>query len=309
MQQDVLFSILMTLLTKRKVSRAYLAEKHSISTRTVSRYIRVLEDAGVPVLAEAGKNGGIMLYDDYVLDRTYFTEAEALRLKDVLEKTADDYGDGVNGALIGKLDNAVKNLTRDNYAIKQDDLYIDCDYEQAATLRPKIKAVSQAIEQLRVVEIKYTDAHGYESFRSIEPYTLVFKGGAWYVYAHCRLRGDFRLFKLTRISDMRMTSKSFAKTESKLVEKLGLEFYNELYIDLEFELFPAVAADVSDWLGAKAIKERGAKLFASAEVPYTDTLYKRLLGFGSSIRVINPPELAKRLKEEAEIMLDVYKDA
>ena len=49
MQQAVLFSILTILLTKRKVSRDYLAERFSVSKRTVSRYLAVLEDSGVPI--------------------------------------------------------------------------------------------------------------------------------------------------------------------------------------------------------------------------------------------------------------------
>ncbi len=306
MQQDVLFSILTILLTKRKVSRAYIADRFSISPRTVSRYLRVLEDAGVPIAVESGKNGGISLYDDYTLDKTFFSEAEILRIKDALFRTADVYGDGVNRALTDKLDFLDAKRERDSYAIKQDNLYIDCDYEQAAIIRPKIAAFSSAIDQRRVVEIKYIDAHGYESFRSIEPYTIVFKAGAWYIYALCRLRGDFRLFKLTRIGDMRITSKSFVKSESKLVEKLGLEYYNEVYVDLEFEFFPTVSSEIVDWLGASAVEERGTKLYATAEVPLTDALYKKLLGFGSSIKVISPPELADRLREDAQFMLRAY---
>lgn len=306
MQQDVLFSILMVLITRRKVTREYLAERFSMSKRNVSRYIRILEDSGIPITVEPGREGGIMLYDDYMLDKTVFTEAEALRIKDALSRTENEYGDKINRSISDKLDTVEKTRTRDGFAVKQDDLYIDCEYEQSAILRPKIKVVSQAIHNSRVLDIKYTDSRGYESYRSIEPYTLVFKTGAWYVYAMCRLRGDFRLFKLTRINYIRMTSKSFVKTESRLVEKLEFEFYNEIYADLEFEFFPTVMESVVDWLGVSAVKERGTKLYAVAEVPVTDTLYKRLLGFGSSIRVISPPELAERLRDEAKLMLDVY---
>lgn len=304
----MLFSILTILLTKRKVKRDYLAKRFSVSTRTVSRYIRVMEAAGIPINVEPGANGGISLCGDYVLDKTFFTDAELLRIKDALSRSADHYGDKVNHALAEKLDCLYSARAQDGYAIDQDELYIDCAYEQSALIRPKIKAFSRAIEGLRVVEIKYTDSRGYESYRSIEPYTLVFKSDAWYIYAMCRLRNDFRLFKLTRIDDLRITSKSFVKHESHLKEKLGLEFYNEIFVDLEFEFFPTVTDSVVDWLGVKSIEERGTKLYAAAEVPLTDSLYKKLLGFGSSIKIINPPELKERIKEEARLMLDGYSD-
>lgn len=301
----------MILLSKRKVSREYLAERFSVSVRTVSRYLGVLADAGVPIVSETGPNGGISLADDYILDKTVFSEAETLRIKDALKKTADDYGDKINLSLAEKIDGLEKSREHDNYSVKQDDLYIDCDYAQAELLRPKIKTLSRAIDLLREVDITYIDARGSVSYRTIQPYTLVFKEGAWYVYAMCRLRGDFRLFKLSRINDLRLTSKSFVKTESKLVEKLGLEYYNDVYVDLEFELFPAspVTESVTDWLGVSAITERGTKLVARAEVPLSDTLYKRLLSYGSSIKVLNPPELKEKLKEEARLMTSVYADA
>lgn len=307
MQQSTIFAILMILLTRRKVSREYLAERFSISKRTVSRYLAVLEDAGIPLSSSTGVGGGVGISDDFMLDKTFFTEAEIIRIKAALGATADSFGDKVNQALAEKLDTLDKSRAQDEILIKQDNLYIDCEYAQAASLRPKINTLSEAIDKVRAVEIKYTDAHGYVSFRTIEPYTLVFKNGTWYIYAMCRLRGDFRLFRLSRISDMRMTSKRFIKYDSKLVEKLGLEYYNELFVDLEFEFYPSVSDSVVEWLGMSAVTERGTKFVASAELPMTSSLVKKLLAFGSSVKVIKPQELADRIREEAERMLSTYK--
>lgn len=306
MQQSTIFSILMILVSKRKVSRDFLAERFSISKRTVSRYLRILEDSGVPLVSESGVGGGVSLSDDYVLDKSFFTEAETIRIKDALEKTRSSYDDNVNLALMEKIDCVNRSREQDNYIIKQSDLFIDGEYGQAELLRPRIKKISEAIEKSRALDINYTDAHGLLSYRTVDPYTLVFKAGAWYMYALCRLRGDFRLFKLSRITDMRMTSKSFTRYESKLLEKLELEYYNEIYVDLEFEFYPTVRESVVDWLSMSAVTERGAKLVARAEVPLTDELIKRLLSFGSSIKVLTP-EIAERMRDEAIRMADAYK--
>lgn len=308
MQQSTVFSILMILLTKRKVTRDYLAERFSVSTRTVSRYLNILEDAGVPIISVPGIGGGIALADDFTVDRTFLSEAELSRIRSALDRTANDYPDNVNRALSEKLEHLDKSRERDGWTIKQDELYIDCEYEQAAFLRPRLRTLSQAIEAKRAVEIKYTDSRGCVSYRTVEPYTLVFKSGAWYIYAMCRLRGDFRLFRISRISDLRITSKSFSRCQSRLTEKLELEYYNEIYIELEFEFFPAVRESVEDWLGGDAVSERGTKLVARSELPLTDALYKHLLSYGSSIKVTEPTELAERLKEDARLMLEVYDD-
>lgn len=307
MQQSTIFSILVILLTRRRVTREYLAERFSISTRTVSRYIAVLEDAGVPIDFAPGRGGGIMLSEDYTIDKSFLSEAEAMRIKDALERTKGAFSDNVNAAIADKLDNIGKLRERESYTVKQENLYIDSEYEQAAAIKPRIKILSEAIEQQRAVDIKYTDAHGYESFRQIEPYTLVFKAGVWYVYAMCKLRGDFRLFKLTRISNLRKTSRRFAKVESRLTEKLELEYYNDVYIELQFEFYPVVRDAVTDWLGKEAVSERGTKLVATAEIPYTKTLLSKLLSFGSSVKILEPPELKEQLSDEAKRMAAMYK--
>ena len=308
MSQSTIFAILMILLAKRKVTRDYLAERFSVSVRTVSRYITELIDAGIPIISTSGHRGGYSLADDYVVDKSVITEAESLRIKDALSKTVSLYDDKVNLALIEKLNAVDAVRAQDSYVIKQDNLYIDYDDCHAAEIKSKIKTLSEAIEQTRATDIKYTDARGAVSYRTIEPYTLVFKAGAWYIYAMCRLRGDFRLFKLTRISDLRKTSKRFVKLESKLIEKLELEFYNEIYVDLEFEFFPAVMESVVDWLGMQAVTERGTKLVAHAEVPMNDALIKRLLAYGSSIKVLQPTDVRETLRDEAKRMTNMYGD-
>ncbi|MDE7405830.1 MAG: YafY family transcriptional regulator [Clostridiales bacterium] len=306
MSQSTIFAILMILLAKRKVTRDYLAERFSVSKRTVSRYITELIDAGIPIISTSGHHGGYSLADDYIVDKSVITEAESLRIKDALSKTVSLYDDKVNLALIEKLNAVDAVRAQDSYVIKQDNMYIDYDDCQAAEIKSKIKTLSEAIEQTRATDIKYTDARGAVSYRTIEPYTLVFKAGAWYIYAMCRLRGDFRLFKLTRISDLRKTSKRFVKLESKLIEKLELEFYNEVYVDLEFEFFPAVMESVVDWLGIQAVTERGTKLVAHAEVPMNDALIKRLLSYGSSIKVLAPTDIRETLRDEAKRMSKLY---
>lgn len=307
MSQATVFSILTILLSKRKVSRDYLAERFSVSKRTVSRYLTVLEDAGVPLISFPGPGGGVGIADDYVLDKSFLSEAETMRLIDALGKTSELYGDKINRAIAEKLENVNRSRERDSYVIKQADLYIDCEYAQAEGMRHKLQLLSQAIEQVRAVEIKYTDARGLVSFRTVEPYTLVFKSGKWYLYAMCRLRGEFRLFKLSRISDLRKTSKGFIKYESKLIEKLELEFYNEVYVDLEMEFYPSVEESIVDWLGQSAITERGTKKVASAEVPMTSSLIRRILSYGSSVKVINPPLIRDQIAEEIKRLTAVYK--
>lgn len=80
MQVDVIFGIMLSLLNKGPLNARYLAEKYDISTRTVYRYVAILEDNGVPIYSKSGKNGGIHILHTYRLNNCYFTAAERVSL-------------------------------------------------------------------------------------------------------------------------------------------------------------------------------------------------------------------------------------
>ena len=68
MQESRLFQILYHLLQHSQATAPQLAEKLEVSVRTIYRDIDALSSAGIPVYTEAGRNGGIHLMEDFVLD-------------------------------------------------------------------------------------------------------------------------------------------------------------------------------------------------------------------------------------------------
>lgn len=62
MQESRLFKIVYHLLDKGRATASELAEKFEVSVRTIYRDIDALSGAGIPIYAEAGRNGGIYLY-------------------------------------------------------------------------------------------------------------------------------------------------------------------------------------------------------------------------------------------------------
>ena len=69
------------------------------------------------------------------------------------------------------------------------------------SLSPKIERIQNAIEERRVIRFHYY-APGGDSARKIEPYYLIFKWSSWYVWGWCRVREDYRMFKLNRMADI-----------------------------------------------------------------------------------------------------------
>ena len=75
----------------------------------------------------------------------------------------------------------------------------------------KLKVLQECVEKNLTVAFKYYNVDGNASERTVEPHTLVLKQGIWYIYAYCRLRGDFRLFKVGRISSMIVGGETFER--------------------------------------------------------------------------------------------------
>ncbi len=103
MQNTVLIEIFTELLIKRRASRSALAQKFELSRRTVSRYIAVLCEAGIPIESIRGAKGGYALDDGYNIDGALFNNDEYKRIATALNDTLFMYPDKLNLAILKKL--------------------------------------------------------------------------------------------------------------------------------------------------------------------------------------------------------------
>ena len=76
MSQKNLFELVYILLDKKSVTAKNLAEHFGVSERTILRWAESLAEAGVPVYSTQGRYGGFSIAENYVLDKTIFTDEE-----------------------------------------------------------------------------------------------------------------------------------------------------------------------------------------------------------------------------------------
>jgi predicted DNA-binding transcriptional regulator YafY len=200
---DRLTAILIQLQTKRIVGGREIAERFDISLRTVYRDIRALEDAGVPIGAEAGL--GYFLAEGFHLPPVVFTRDEATALMlggKLIEKFSDH---AVNRHFSMAMDK-IKSVLDKREKEHLDNLASYIEVLKTApsaqggfpnNLLPEIQAV---LAQHRLARIQYTSGYKEETTtRTIEPLGLCFYGGHWHLLAYCHLRQDYRDFRVDRI--------------------------------------------------------------------------------------------------------------
>ena len=212
-----LTAILIQLQTKQIVTASELSQKFQVSKRTIYRDIKALEKAGVPVLTEEGK--GYTLMDGYKIPPVMFTEkqanalmlAEQLVLKSKDASFVKDYSEAID---------KIKSILR--YAIKDkvNLLANRTQYDQVLNLERNSNNLSDlqhALTNYNLVNIQYTNKEGTITNRMIEPFALV-SAENWYLIAWCRLRNEFRFFRLDRIQSIAIKSENFEPHNMTLQE-------------------------------------------------------------------------------------------
>jgi len=308
MQFSVILGILLTILNNRKkVTRQQLADKYELNPRTITRYLAVIETAGVPIEYITGRNGGIALPDTYKLDRSFFSKEELKRLHTCVAGLQSGFDDGLNRLLLDKIGNMAQNKEDEKYLLKSDTLVVDTgNWINPQVYRNKIETINKSIAAELSLRVEYVDRHEYKSERKVDPYSLVLKEGVWYLYGWCHLRRDFRLLKLSRIRSMTILTSHFARQKNDVYQKLNEAFDDKALVDLEVEFSNTILSDIEEWLGIDAIKDIGKAYHARAEVYGGNVLINKLLSFGSSIKVLGPAALKEELLTECKRVVQSY---
>jgi len=193
-----------------------LADKFSVSVRTIYRDIRTLEQAGVPILTETGK--GYSLMEGFKVPPIMFTESEAnaLILAEQLvlnNKDASFIKDFTEA--IGK----IKAVLRYNEKHKVNLLAERTRYSQNVNRERtsnNLSTLQFALTNFLQVQIEYLNEEGKTSSRIIEPFALLSTQENWLLVAWCQLRSDFRYFRLDRIQHLKLLSEKFTPHQMTL---------------------------------------------------------------------------------------------
>ena len=202
MQESRLFKIVYYLLNKGRTTAAELAGKFEVSVRTIYRDIDALSEAGIPIYAETGRNGGISLMDEFVLDRVLLSEGERQEILAALQSLSA-VGNAFDKSALDKL-TAIFRLPSENW--------YEVDFSRWGEVtrdNEKFETLKKAVLCHRCVRICYVGAYKVGSARTIRPLKLLYKSRAWYVKAYCTEKQDFRLFKLSRILSWELLEEAF----------------------------------------------------------------------------------------------------
>lgn len=213
-----LTAILIQLQTKRLTTATSLADKFNVSVRTIYRDIKALDEAGVPIVTEDGK--GYTLMEGYRIPPVMFSESQAnalileeqLVLKNKDASFIKDYTEAIDKikAVLRQSEKDKANLLSDRTRFEQN---INRDRNSN-----NISQLQSALTNFYLTKIEYTNELNELTGRTIEPFALLSTNENWLLIAWCRLRNEFRYFRLDRITKIEVLTEKFEQHKMTLQE-------------------------------------------------------------------------------------------
>lgn len=302
MKIERLIGILSILLQKEKVTAKELAEKFEVSRRTIIRDIDSLCCAGIPIATAKGQGGGIAIMEGYKIDRTVLSSEE---MKDILSGLRSL--DSVSGT--SRYRQLMEKLSADTSEMLDagSRIIIDLSAWDKSAVSDKIELIKAAIDNSEKISFTYF-APGSEHHREIEPYYLIFQWSNWYVWGYCTMRKEFRMFKLTRLTDLKCIRE---KCENRDIPEYVCEKFRHTIGGIKAVVIfdRSLEWRIVDEFGPKMLQydKKGDIIltFTWSDVP---AFYQYILTYGDKAEIISPEEyrhefsdLLKRISRRYEM--------
>ncbi len=290
-----LFEIVYILLQKKKTTAKELADRFEVSTRTIYRDIETLSTANIPIYASKGKDGGIGLLDEYVLNKTILSEEEQNQILFALQGMKKVKGQDEKD-ILEKLSILFNKKIND---------WIKIDFSNWDNMQEeRFDIIKSAILNKQLVQFTYYNSNGEESKRIVEPLQIWFKDKSWYLVSYCKLKQDYRIFKIARIKEVKMLQEHF---ERELPKEEENEKHNFKIIELELEINKAMTYRVYDEFESKEItKKEDGNFMIKVKYPENEWVYGYILSFGEYAKVLNPSYAKNIIKDKLQRTLKNY---
>lgn len=209
---DRLSAILIMLQSSSIVKIKQITDRFNISTRTVYRDLRALEDSGIPLAGDS--RTGYSLVEGFKLPPLMFTQEEAfsfIAAEKLIDKFTDkgfksSYKSGIEKikavmrlAEIKTIEDFNNKIGTLNYHLKNSE----------STQNILHELIDGAAKRKKVYITYYSYNRNETTDRTVDPIGIFFSMSNWYLIAFCNTVKDYRTFRISRIQNITQTNKGF----------------------------------------------------------------------------------------------------
>lgn len=292
-----LLGIIYSLMNKQTVTAQELAERYEVSMRTIYRDVEALSMAGIPVYARKGKNGGISLTEQFVLDKMLISQEEQQRILSALA-SLQETGASKEKEILEKLGEFFK---------AKPESWVAIDFSDWSDRRKGLfEQLREAILERKVLEFDYYGTNGEMSHRSVEPMQLLFKEYTWYLRGFCCEKEAMRVFKVLRMKRLVVRDETFEPhldreliVSGSICKKAGTELVLWIHRREAYRIYDRFEEEEITVLPE-------GDFLIHYTCPLDDWLYGLILSFGSSAKVLEPECVRQEIRERIAVMNKLY---
>ncbi|MDY4609953.1 MAG: YafY family protein [Sphaerochaetaceae bacterium] len=308
MKVDRLVSMIMILLDKKRIGAQELANLFEVSPRTIYRDIDAINMAGIPVRSISGVGGGFEIMQEYKVDKKFFSTADLSVLLMGLSSLSNMMrGDELVHAL-AKVKSFIPADRAKDIELKANQIYVDLSpWMGNGNIQAYAGMIKAALQESKLLSFEYVAHHGNRTARTVEPYQLVLKSSHWYVQGYCRTRNDFRLFRLSRMSNLHMQEETFTPRD---YQKPTLDFagiLETMQTRIKIRIHKSVMDMVLDFCAYEDFSPDGDEHYI-VSFPFieNDYYYNILFSFGDKCECLEPLHIRAEMKRRIHDIAAIY---
>lgn len=180
-----------------------------------------------------------------------------------------------------------------------------------------LEALGRAVATRKNVSLRYRSFHGEITERTVSPWGLAYRRGAWFVVGHCHLRGGLRSFQAERILELSLNAQKPRTPDFEVpadfdvtawVGREPWQFQNHAEVEVELRLGPGAALLASSRFGAGAIIERLPDGGVAVRLGATngEALVREALRLTPYAELIGPARLRERVGAAAARIAELH---
>ena len=303
MKTDRLYALTLYLLNHGKTSASELAKHFEVSVRTIQRDIDALCQAGIPICALTGTNGGYEISSDFQMNNQLASEDEYAYIATAINglKTV------TNNPMASDIYEKITALSKSN------NIGMILDFSVLREGDEKLLQMLQtAVKNKQVVRFIYTNNNGETKEHCVEPIAVIYKWYAWYMLAYNTAKQDYRTYKLVRMEDVCVTEDEFSKehmSAETILDDCSKSYQGK---DMSTRILMRCCGNaiyrIKEYLNGKLIDtfEDGSAIVEIHIVENEQWWIGVVLSQGKEVEILEPEHIKERIINSAKDILFLY---
>ncbi len=303
MKRDRLYALTLYLLNHGRSSASELAQHFEVSVRTIQRDIDALCQAGIPICAAVGINGGYEILKDFKMNNQLASEDEYAYIATAINGLKTVTNNSVANDIYEKITAISKNsnigMILDFSVLREGDENL-------------LQMLQSAVKNKQVVKFTYTNNGGERRKHCVEPIAVIYKWYAWYMLAYNQAKQDYRTYKLVRMEDVYATEDKFSR-EHMPAEDILNDCDNsykrkDIFTRVRLRCRSNAIHRIKEYLNGQLVEsfEDGAAIMEIHVVENEQWWIGVVLSQGKEVEVVEPEHIKKRIIECAKEILFLY---